>query len=177
MHHNQEKITFALMNEIAILLGSNLNNRLQIISTAIEQINLKIGEISKKSSVYETPAWGYASKNDFLNQVLIVKSSKSVHAILTICLAIETELGRNRNQTSGYSDRTIDIDILLFNQEIVTTTDLTIPHPRMHKRIFCLQPLNEIAPDWKVPMHNKTVNHLLNECTDSSLISKYEIEV
>ncbi len=158
------------MKNVALILGSNLDDRLELLGLAIKKINSKVGEIKNTSSIYETAPWGFNSDNSFLNQVLICKTELSAHQILIQCLAIENELGRVR-KGKGYIDRTIDIDILLLDNEIHNTSELTIPHPRMHERMFCMAPLNEVAPNWIVPKIAKTVKDVLRNCTDKTEIS------
>lgn len=159
------------MNQVVLILGSNLDNRIELLSTACNMIFSEIGLVVKSSSIYESEPWGYESKNSFLNQVLHIETNDNPQETLDKCLLIESKLGRVRNAEGTYSDRSIDIDILLFEDLIISTTSLEIPHPRMHERRFCLEPLVEISPDWVIPTFQKTTSQVLAICPDNSKIS------
>ena len=105
---------------------------------------------------------------DFFNQVAQVKTSLSAEKLLSLLLQLEKDLGRERRDTGGYASRTIDIDILFFNDEIIKKEGLQVPHPRLPLRRFALRPLCEIAPDLMHPVLKKTVRELLRECPDTS---------
>ena len=159
------------MNQVVLILGSNLDNRIELLSTACNMIFSEIGQVVKSSSIYESEPWGYESKNSFLNQVLHIETNDNPQETLDKCLLIESKLGRVRNAEGTYSDRSIDIDILLFEALIISTPSLEIPHPRMHVRRFCLEPLVEISPDWVIPTFQKTTSQVLAICPDNSKIS------
>lgn len=165
------------MNKAALLLGSNLNNRLDLINRAVSEIESNIGKLISKSSIYETPPWGFESKNSFLNQVVIIDTSLSPQDVLDLCLTIEQQMGRTRKETQGYADRTIDLDILLYNEDIIETEKLTVPHPRMQNRLFCLIPLNEVAPLWNVPTFSLTIGELLAECKDETVVKPFDVTI
>ncbi|UKJ06381.1 2-amino-4-hydroxy-6-hydroxymethyldihydropteridine diphosphokinase [Solitalea lacus] len=153
------------MNDLYILLGGNLGNRKENLEKAIKLINERVGGIEKCSSLFQTAAWGKTDQPDFLNQAIKVNPKKSdVSVILSDLLLIEQELGRKRIEHWGA--RVIDIDILLFGNEIVNTQRLTIPHPQLPNRRFALIPLNEIASDVIHPVFHKTIANLLLECKD-----------
>ena len=141
-------------------LGTNLGNRKQNISKAIEAISLKMS-ISKQSSLYETTAWGYTDQPDFLNQVIQVETDLSPLRLLNFLKKTEVKLGRVEN--FRYGPRLIDIDILFYDDLIKTTSRLQIPHPRILERAFVLVPLNEIAPGFVHPVLKKTIAELLAE--------------
>ncbi len=141
-------------------LGTNLGDRKQKISKAIEAISLKMS-ISKQSSLYETTAWGYTDQPDFLNQVIQVETNLSPIRLLNFLKKTEVELGRVEN--FRYGPRLIDIDILFYDDLIKTTSRLQIPHPRLPERAFVLVPLNEIAPGYVHPVLKKTIAELLAE--------------
>jgi len=141
-------------------LGTNLGNRKENLSKAIEAISLKMS-ISKQSSLYETTAWGYTDQPDFLNQVIQVETNLSPLRLLNFLKKTEVELGRVEN--FHYGPRLIDIDILFYDDLIKTTGRLQIPHPRIPERAFVLVPLNEIAPGYIHPVLKKTVAELLAE--------------
>ena len=161
------------MNHVALILGSNLDNRVDLLANARSLIGSEIGEIIKLSSIYESESWGYDSDNSFLNQVLVLETKNTPEETLSYCLSIENKLGRVRLGTKTYSDRSIDIDVLLFNELIISSSSLEIPHPRMHQRRFCLEPLVEIAPDWIIASLQKTSKQVLEECSDNSKITVF----
>ena len=152
------------MNTVYLLLGSNLGNSEQLLTNAIEAIAEKIGHLQKSSSLYRTAAWGKEDQPDFLNQIIIVASKLSAAAILKEILTIEHHLGRIR--TTKNAARVIDIDILFFNDEIIRTNDLTIPHPEIENRRFVLVPLAEVAAFYPHPLLKKTAKELLLICPD-----------
>jgi len=153
------------MNEVFLCLGGNLGNRTQNLNTAKALISEVCGKITKESTIYETEAWGSSSNNKFLNQVIKIKTRTSAPELMKHMLQIEKQLGRKRGKNKN-SDRTIDIDILFFNSEIIESEDLQVPHPRLHLRKFVLLPLNQIAPKFIHPVFKKTIAQLLDECTD-----------
>ena len=148
------------MSNVYLGLGTNLGDRKQNISKAIEAISLKMS-ISKQSSLYETTAWGYTNQPDFLNQVIQVETNMSPLRLLNFLKKTEVELGRVEN--FRYGPRLIDIDILFYDDLIKTTSRLQIPHPRIPERAFVLVPLNEIAPGYVHPVLKKTIAELLAE--------------
>lgn len=159
-------------NFVVILLGANLGDKLTTFSNVENHINQNIGDCVQKSSVYRSKAWGFESNDEFYNQVLVVETEFSAHDTLLRCQAIENKCGRVRHENTGYESRTIDIDILYFNNDIVDTDNLVIPHPLMHKRRFTLMPLCEILPNYIHPIFMKSNKTLLEECDDSGLVEK-----
>lgn len=157
------------LNKIFLGLGSNLGNREENLLMAQRLIAEKVGEICSKSSVYETAAWGITEQNAFLNQVIEVETSFSPSAVLHLVLTIEKDMGRIREIKWG--ERSIDIDILYYNNEIISTENLEIPHPFIQERKFVLVPLCEIAQDFIHPKFKQTNLELLKECQDSGEIS------
>jgi 2-amino-4-hydroxy-6-hydroxymethyldihydropteridine diphosphokinase len=133
-------------NKAFLSLGTNIGDRFQYLNQAIVELE-KHNQIKvvNKSSIYETDPVGYVNQAAFLNMVILVVTGLSSHDLLAECLRIELELGRKREIRWG--PRTIDLDILLFNQENIETEDLIIPHPRMRERAFVLVPLLEIGSD------------------------------
>jgi 2-amino-4-hydroxy-6-hydroxymethyldihydropteridine diphosphokinase len=152
------------LHTLVLLIGGNMGNRLDFLAQATNKISQQVGVITCASSCYETRAWGLAGQPDFLNQVLVCSTSKNAYESLNACLIIEKELGRNRIEKWG--SRTIDIDILYFDQEIIATEDLKIPHPYLHERRFTLVPLVEVMPDYVHPVFNVTNKQLLERCAD-----------
>ena len=149
------------MATIILALGSNLDNKYANLNKAIAQIGSKIGTITAQSHVLETEPWGFVSKHDFVNQVIIVKSSLSPTSVLEETQKIEQLLGRTTKSENGqYANRIIDIDLIDYDGQIVQTDDLQLPHPQMHKRAFVLSPLCEIMPKWQHPILHKTATEL-----------------
>lgn len=133
-----------------IALGTNIEPREHFLKKALKALSdLEHVHIIKKSSIYETEPVGYMNQNDFLNMVIAISTELSADALLNTCQHIEQMLGRERTIKNG--PRTIDLDILLYNQMTIHTDRLTVPHPRMHERAFVLIPLYEIAPDLTIP--------------------------
>ena len=151
-----------------IALGSNQDNRFEYLQKSIELIFEKIGEITAISRVYETPAVGFEGE-DFLNACITIKTRFSAEKVLKNLLLIEKELGRIRSN-SGYQNRTLDLDLLFYEDLILNSDFLTIPHPRLENRKFVLQPLADIAADLIHPIYHKTVQELLEKTSDSSII-------
>ncbi|MEE2700282.1 MAG: 2-amino-4-hydroxy-6-hydroxymethyldihydropteridine diphosphokinase [Bacteroidota bacterium] len=161
------------MNTIFLQLGSNMGEREVYLQNAITLIAEGIGIIQKKSKVYESVPWGVENQNNYLNQVLQIKSEFSAEDVLEKVLQIEDEIGRIRNEKWG--ERIIDIDILFFNDLIIEKEGICIPHIHLHSRKFVLLPLNEIVPDFMHPKYNKTISELLSECKDIESVEEYAI--
>ena len=152
------------MNKVYLLIGGNIGDRLENIQLATNQIQQQCGNIVQYSSVYESEAWGYTDQPLFLNQALLLETTYSASELMQQLLAIELNLGRARITPLG--PRTIDIDIIYYNDEIISTEQLTIPHPRMTQRNFVLIPICEIAPDYIHPITKLSNSILLKECGD-----------
>lgn len=158
-------------NKILLGLGSNLGNRAENLLTAQKLVNEKVGKILSKSSIYETAPWGITEQNAFLNQVIEVETSFSPSAVLHLLLKIEKDMGRIRETKWG--ERSIDIDILYYNNEIISTENLVVPHPFIQERKFVLVPLSEISPAFIHPKLKQSNLELLEKCQDSGEIKLY----
>lgn len=145
-----------------IALGSNLGNREENLKTAIEKIK-KIVQIKEISSIYETEPEGYKNQGLFLNMAIEIKTSLGPQELLSNLQEIENEMGRTREIKNG--PRTIDLDIIFYEDKIIEEQNLKIPHPLMHKRNFVLLPMNEIAPEFIHPILKKSIKTLKNELT------------
>lgn len=160
-----------MKHEVYISLGSNLGNRKSYLQSATNLINQRIGKVEKISSIYQTPAWGFEGEF-FYNSCLIIKTSLLPNEVLDKLLEIEKVLGRVRNTKSkGYQSRCIDLDILLYDNLVIDTPILQIPHPQMQHRRFVLMPLAEISPEKVHPSLQKTIAELLKTTQDTSKIS------
>ncbi|MCC6838198.1 MAG: 2-amino-4-hydroxy-6-hydroxymethyldihydropteridine diphosphokinase [Bacteroidia bacterium] len=153
------------MNTAYLILGGNLGDRLKNINEATSLIASEAGSISKFSKIYVTAAWGNEDLSDFYNQAVCIKTQLSATELLDLLLEIEKKLGRMRG-TEKWQARTIDIDILFYNNDIIDQKNLIIPHPFLQDRRFVLVPLSEIANDLMHPILNKNIETLLKECSD-----------
>ena len=152
------------MSVLYLGLGTNLGNREKNINVAVDNIQKLIGKQISLSTLYETEPWGYTSENMYVNAVISVETELTPQQVLSITQNIEKEMGRAKKSLNGqYADRIIDIDILLYDNMIIKTPELTIPHPLMTKRMFVMKPLAEIAPDLIIPDINKKIKAIVNE--------------
>ncbi len=147
-----------------------MGNRKQFLNKAIKQITEQSGSLVKESSIYETAAWGNTKQAAFLNQVIFIETKHSPDDLMKSLLEIETGLGRIR--TEKYGPRTIDLDILFFDELIYHSSTVTLPHPALQKRRFVLIPLAELSPRKIHPVYRKTINRLLKECADKLEVKK-----
>lgn len=157
-------------------LGTNLGDKTENLQNAIEGIAEKVGDIRKISGVYQTASWGFESE-DFYNCCVEVSTYHAPEKLLSILLQIESNLGRKRVDSDTYLDRNIDIDILLFDDEIIFSKTLTVPHPKMLLRKFVLVPLTEIAPTFFHPIEKKQLTFCLQNCDDESEILKTSVQL
>lgn len=150
------------MKRVFLSLGSNIEPRERYLREALALLaNYEEIKIQKKSSIYETDPVGFLDQDNFLNMVIEIYTSFTMLELLDACQAIEKKLGRKRTVRNG--PRTIDLDILLYNQENRQLDRLRIPHPRIHERAFVLIPFAEIAPDVKLPTSGSTITELLED--------------
>jgi 2-amino-4-hydroxy-6-hydroxymethyldihydropteridine diphosphokinase len=148
------------------LLGGNLGNVKTSFHKALERINRPEIKVYQVSQVYQSEPWGFDSEDIFYNQAVEVKTTLTAHELLQVVLTVETDLGRVRNNGDGYESRLIDIDILLFGNEIVVSQRLTVPHPRLHERNFALIPLADIAANVIHPKLKLPIATLVEQSTD-----------
>ncbi len=159
-------------------LGSNQGDRIGYIQQATSLLNLTDNiTIVRTSAFYETEPWNMATDTWFVNAVIEIKTSLSAHELLTECQRIEKQLGRTPKETAGYSDRTIDIDILFYGKEIIQDETLTIPHKYLHLRAFTLVPLLELIPDFEHPVLHKTISELHNDLENPEMVFLYGTRV
>ena len=155
---------------VYLALGSNIGKRRANLRAAIKNLTPQMA-VKKKSSVYETPPWGYPDQAAFLNQVIMAETYMELEALLFHLKRLEAALGRV--PSFGNGPRLIDIDILFFDDVIMDTSSIAVPHPRLHKRAFVLVPLAELAPDLIHPVLRKSVSELLED-VDRSEIKLFE---
>lgn len=158
-------------NIVYLLLGGNMGNRELLLSQAVSLISQKIGTVIKTSALYETAAWGNQDQAAFLNQAVMAATPLSASATLVKIQEIEIELGRARIEKWG--SRTIDIDIIFFNQDQIDQPGLSVPHPHMQERNFVLVPLAEIAAAYIHPVLQSDLATLLQQCPDTLEVNKY----
>ena len=152
------------MAKVYLLTGGNVGDSLKTLQKANGLIEERVGSIVKSSSIYKTAAWGKTDQDDFLNQVLEVDTTLSPENLMDSLLKIEIDLGRQRFEK--YGPRIIDLDILFYDDLVLESEWLTIPHPQIRFRRFVLQPLNELEPELIHPVLQKTIGVLLDECPD-----------
>jgi len=167
-----------IYNEAYLLLGSNLGDKAINLQNAIWLLEQRAGTVARSSSLYATQPWHMETDEWFLNRVVKLLTLLEPKALLQTTLDIESELGRHRNEETPpghYTSRTIDIDILYYNDLVLETKQLILPHPRIEARRFTLVPLCEIAPGHVHPVLLKTQEALLETCEDHSVVTKVEL--
>jgi 2-amino-4-hydroxy-6-hydroxymethyldihydropteridine diphosphokinase len=158
------------MNNTYLLIGGNIGDRMAYLQQAIAVIEQRCGKIVQRSGVYSTAAWGKKDQPDFYNQCLHLQTNYAATELMEILLDIEKSLGRIRQEKMG--PRVIDIDILLFNDEVIGSATLQIPHPRLAARRFALIPLAEIGGNLLHPVLHQTIDELVIQCTDDLDVHK-----
>jgi 2-amino-4-hydroxy-6-hydroxymethyldihydropteridine diphosphokinase len=154
-------------HQVILSLGSNQGNRLSNIQSAIDLIHREAGTVVKVSKLYETPAWGFEGEA-FYNCALVLHTQRSAQTILEKVLGIEKKLGRVRSESEGYQSRPIDIDLIAFNEEIINSKELQVPHPAMQERMFVLLPMRDLNLDWRHPILQKYLPEILKASEDKS---------
>jgi 2-amino-4-hydroxy-6-hydroxymethyldihydropteridine diphosphokinase len=157
------------MQQVFLLLGSNLGNREENLATALQYV-AESSLIVSTSGIYKTAAWGKTDQPDFFNRAIELRTPLEADILLSNLLSIEEQMGRKRLEKWG--QRLIDIDILLYGEELIEMQDLVVPHPQLHNRRFALTPLAEIAGKTIHPRFHKTIDALLLECADNLPVSR-----
>jgi 2-amino-4-hydroxy-6-hydroxymethyldihydropteridine diphosphokinase len=160
------------VQKVFILLGSNQGQRKQFLQKAIVKMEDRCGNILNESSIYETAAWGQTKQAAFLNKVVVLQTKLPADELMKTLLQIEQELGRTR--TEKYGPRTIDLDILFYDDLIYHSSIVTLPHPAIQDRRFVLIPLAELSPNKVHPVYKKTIITLLKECADDLAVTKLD---
>ncbi len=155
------------MNNVILLLGGNLGDRTKLIQEAKNLISQNNCIIVKESSLYESEPWGFNHAQNFINQIIEIETEYEPEFLLQNTQKIEKTLGRKAKTKTGYEGRTMDIDILFFNHQIIHLPNLIIPHPELHNRKFTLLPLAEKWDDFIHPVFQKTSIDLLESCKDT----------
>ena len=155
-------------HQVVLSIGSNQGNRLENIESCIHLIHQEVGTVIQVSKLYETPAWGFES-DAFYNCALLLHSYSPAQKILNQVLKVEKKLGRIRSEQQGYQSRIIDIDLIVFDDQIIESEKLMIPHPLMQNRKFVLLPMQDLKLNWKHPILQKTVSELISNTPDESI--------
>ena len=161
------------MSTVFLLLGSNLGNREKNLSDAIKMLELSVGNLITSSAVYETKPWGKSDQPDYLNQAIKIETILAPMPLLLMLKGFENKLGRT--EIKKWEPREIDIDILFYDDFILNTENLIIPHQHLCERRFTLIPMSEIAPKFVHPVLKKSIFKLLEECKDSLSVSIYAL--
>ncbi|MCW3072354.1 MAG: 2-amino-4-hydroxy-6-hydroxymethyldihydropteridine pyrophosphokinae [Bacteroidetes bacterium] len=161
------------MNQAYLILGGNIGNRLENLERTRHLITEQVGAITKISAIFVTAPWGNTQQPDFYNQALLVETELSAPALLKQLLSIEAASGRIRDERK-WAERTMDIDILFYNEDIISEPHLSVPHPHIAGRRFVLAPLAAIAADHIHPVLHKSIAALLSECSDNSAVKQLE---
>lgn len=158
--------------KVIFSIGSNMGDRLNYLKQAIKGL-AACGKIQSISSVVESEPWGYDDSKAYLNAVLVLETDWQPERVYRLAAEIENGAGRRRNETTSYTSRTLDIDILYYGSHTISSDMLEIPHPRLHLRNFVLEPLVEVEPDFRHPVLGKTSKELFKNSPDSSRVSYF----
>jgi 2-amino-4-hydroxy-6-hydroxymethyldihydropteridine diphosphokinase len=161
------------MNIVFLGIGTNLGNRERNLQQAVAGIENLPGRVLQSSSYYETEPWGFESEEKFLNMVVKIETDLTPDVLLEKILSLESLLGRVRGK-ERYASRSIDIDILFYDDLVIDKDHLKIPHPLLHERKFVLMPLCDIDPGLKHPVLGKTIAELLQICEDTGVVTLYK---
>ena len=164
---------------VYLSLGSNSGDRIGFVQQATSLLAAADGiTLVRTSAFYETEPWGMESENWFVNAVVELKTTLSPRDLLKECQRIEKQLGRQHNSSNkGYADRTIDIDILFYNKDIINEDDLVIPHKYLHLRAFTLVPLLELIPNFEHPVLHRSISELHNDLENPEMVFLYGTRV
>ncbi|MFZ2287791.1 MAG: 2-amino-4-hydroxy-6-hydroxymethyldihydropteridine diphosphokinase [Bacteroidales bacterium] len=155
-------------SRVIVGLGSNLGDRFAALARAMEHIGEEAGEVIASSSVWETEPWGFEADDKFLNMVVVIDTLKKPQQLMQLFRSMEGRMGRRHSGGGKYESRIIDLDILLWEDRIISIPGLEVPHPRLADRRFVLEPLCEVAPEAVHPVTGLTVAEMLEMCPDKS---------
>ena len=164
-----------IRHSVLLLTGSNFRGKEQILQRAAECIAEQVGPIERASQICYSEAWGFTCEEEFANQAILVSTGLAADEVLMKTQAIERELGRDREAESEeklltgerYASRVVDIDIIFYDDIVVESEKLTLPHPLMHEREFVLRPMLEVAAEWRHPIIGRTVEEMLKGILNS----------
>ncbi len=156
--------------QVVLGIGSNLGDRELYLQSAINELSINHCFTVQTSSIYESEPWGFEADSRFYNAVILIETVLNPEELFACLKLIETKLGRIQKSEKRYSSREIDIDILFYDQEVINTLNLQIPHAKLTERRFVLEPMNEILPQFQHPILNQSVNELLRDCSDQSTV-------
>ena len=163
---------------VYLSLGSNKGDRIGYVQQATSLLGMDEGiSIVRTSAFYETEPWNMNTKNWFVNAVVQLKTKYSPRELLDVCQEIEKKLGRNREQQNDYEDRTIDIDILFYNNDVINEDNLIIPHKYVHLRAFTLVPMMELNADYVHPILHKTIVEMHSDLENPEMVFLYGTRV
>lgn len=163
------------MNKVVLLVGSNIGERYTNLINAAISIEEELGEIVQSSSVYETEPWGNRHQQKFLNQAIVISSELPSDELMKKIISIEEKSGRVRK--IKWEPRIVDIDVLFFNSETISTKELVVPHPGLHLRKFALVPLAELMPEFIHPVLKRSIAELLGDLKDPLEVTKLLIHL
>jgi 2-amino-4-hydroxy-6-hydroxymethyldihydropteridine diphosphokinase len=155
-------------HQVVLSIGSNQGEKLETIQSSIALIHKEVGTVIQVSKIYETPSWGFES-DAFYNCAVVLHTFHTAQKVLNLALKVEKKLGRVRNKQVGYQSRIIDIDLIAFDEEVIETDKLKVPHPLMENRKFVLLPFRDLELNWKHPVLHKTIVELLEITPDESI--------
>lgn len=163
---------FEAMAQVILSMGSNLGNRMETLQHGLSRLSIEAGNVKQISAVYESVAWGFSVPERFLNLAVAIETELMPRELLKLIHQIEESFGRVRDG-STYRSRTLDIDIIFYEEDVIHEPDLSIPHRLMHQRLFVLLPLLDLVPNMVHPVLGKTMKELFEQCSDASDIQKY----
>jgi len=152
-------------HQVILSLGSNQGNRLENIEHCIDLLHREVGTVVKVSSLFESDSWGFSS-DSFYNCAVLIHTHKNPQKLLKNILKVEKKLGRVRTESSDYQPRVIDVDMISFDDEIIESESLQIPHKHLQDRLFVLLPMMEVVSDWTHPISQKSISDILKDCKD-----------
>jgi deoxyguanosine kinase len=152
-------------HQVILSLGSNQGNRLENIEHCIDLLHQEVGTVVKVSSLFESDSWGFSS-DSFYNCAVLIHTHKNPQKLLKNILKVEKKLGRIRTESSDYQPRVIDVDMISFDDEIIESESLQIPHKHLQDRLFVLLPMMEVVSDWTHPISQKSISDILKDCKD-----------
>ncbi len=165
------------MEKVFLLLGGNQGDTLALFRSALRELELRAGRVVRRSASFTSPSWGFSHPSPFFNQAVELHTELEPEVLLDELLRIEALHGRIREEkASGYSARSLDIDILAYGSRVQDSERLILPHPRMHLRRFALLPFLQLEPGWKHPLLGQTVEALLAACPDRAEVHEVSEE-